>query len=155
MVTLGSCGRPGNQFVQNVHNQIEMFKDDVCLDVSAGNDTLGGYVMTKKCNCANSKRLNQKWNFESTKNKHQTKKKNAFRRRTLLINPLFIIRTKLSSKKVLDASKKNSYPTGTGVVMNDYNENAITQKWYIGAGSKTIQSALNDYCLISNGIQQF
>ena len=135
MVTWGPCGhRRGNQFVKNANNQIEMYRDDVCLDISAGNDTLGGYVMAQKCNSAKTKRfINQKWSFESLKPEW------------------LVIRTQMSSGKVLDASRKNASPTGTGVVMKDYDKNAITQKWYSEAGD-VIRSAVNDYCLVSNGI---
>ena len=81
MVTLGPCGRRGNKFVQTVDNQIEMlYKDDVCLDVSAGNETLGGFVMAKECDCSTSIRSNQKWSFDYTDNVETARRRMNVRR---------------------------------------------------------------------------
>ena len=75
-MTVGPCGasgthgsRRGNKFVYNhLSNQIENYKDDVCLDISTDNDILGANVMTKKCNVISSNKLNQKWSFDYTTN---------------------------------------------------------------------------------------
>ncbi len=72
-VTWGPCdpegpGRGWPRFIRTAINTVEMYNlkyGSVCLDVSAGNDTLGGYVMAKKCNFADETELNQKWSFES------------------------------------------------------------------------------------------
>ena len=80
---MGPCGasgthgsRRGPKFVYNhISNQIENYRDDVCLDISsAENDKLGASVIAKNCNCINSKRLNQKWSFDYTTNVMKARK---------------------------------------------------------------------------------
>jgi len=125
----------------------------MCLDVSADNDQLGANVMTKKCNVISSNKLNQKWSFDYTTNVEKARKpKRAGIKRTSKPE-LFIIRTRMDSKMVVDAAptRNAASPDKTSVGMNDYDKSAISQKWYI-ADDKTIRSALNDYCLISKGI---
>ncbi len=83
MVKLGPCvGRRVIPFVKNVYDQIQMLhKDDVCLDVSAGNETLGGYVMAKKCQCSNNEiRPNQLWSLDYTNNVEAARKRPASRK---------------------------------------------------------------------------
>ena len=58
----------------------------------------------------------------------------------------FSIRSRMGAKRVLEASTDES---GL-VVMNDSIQNSKSQKWYI-ANDKTIRSALNNNCLVSNG----
>jgi len=58
-----------------------LHKDDVCLDVSAGNETLGGYVMAKKCQCSNNEiRPNQLWSLDYTNNVEAARKRPASRK---------------------------------------------------------------------------
>lgn len=64
--SIGTHGcRRGESFVYNhVSHQIVNHKEDLCLDIGDGTDTLGGNAVAKKCYDIGSKRLNQKWSLD-------------------------------------------------------------------------------------------